>query len=154
MADLDWLSKTGLADSIIDYARNGGAVIGICGGYQMLGEFIYDLHHAELKMDRVPGLGLLPIVTQFLKNKATFQAQAQIHYKNGWMSFLMILLSAAMRFIWAIRGLNRLGWRSLIETADRSKSQMEAFHQIVKSGAVICTAFLQTTHFVMPGWKV
>jgi adenosylcobyric acid synthase len=88
MADLDWLRKTGLADSIIDYARNGGVVIGICGGYQMLGEYIYDSHHVESMQDRVPGLGLLPIVTQFLKNKATFQVQAQIHFKNGWMSLL------------------------------------------------------------------
>jgi len=88
MADLDWLRKTGLADSIIDYARNGGAVIGICGGYQMLGELIYDSHHVESMVDHVPGLGLLPIVTRFLKNKSTFQAQAKIHFKNGWMSLL------------------------------------------------------------------
>ena len=46
------------------------------------------LHHVESMVDRVPGLGLLPIVTQFSKNKATFQAQAQIHFKNGWMSLL------------------------------------------------------------------
>ena len=88
MADLNWLRQTGLADSIIDYARNGGVVIGICGGYQILGESIYDLCHVESKVNQVSGLGLLHITTRFLEDKATFQAQAQIHFKNGWMSRL------------------------------------------------------------------
>ena len=88
MADLNWLRQTGLADSIIDYARNGGVVVGICGGYQILGESIYDLCHVESKVNQVSGLGLLHITTRFLEDKATFQAQAQIHFKNGWMSRL------------------------------------------------------------------
>jgi adenosylcobyric acid synthase len=78
MADLDWLRQTGLADAIIDYARNGGTVIGICGGYQMLGQIIHDPHHVESTNDSEIGLGLLPVVTTFAKTKATYQAQARV----------------------------------------------------------------------------
>jgi len=78
MADLDWLRKTGLADSIIDYAGDGGAVIGICGGYQMLGQTIHDPLHVESQNDSVEGLGLLPVVTTFTEKKATYQVRAWI----------------------------------------------------------------------------
>jgi adenosylcobyric acid synthase len=78
MADLDWLRQTGLADAIIKFAKNGGEVIGICGGYQMLGESIHDPYHVESKNDSVHGLGLLPIVTSFAQQKLTYQVQARI----------------------------------------------------------------------------
>ena len=38
MADLYWLRQTGLAEAVIKFANNGGEVVGICGGYQMLGQ--------------------------------------------------------------------------------------------------------------------
>jgi adenosylcobyric acid synthase len=88
IADLEWLRKSGLAEAVTHFAQQGGAVVGICGGYQMLGESIYDLHHVESNVDTVSGLGLLPITTQFLKDKATYQTQAHIHCKDGWMSRL------------------------------------------------------------------
>ncbi len=88
IADLDWLRQSGLAEAASYFAQQGGAVVGICGGYQMLGESIYDLHHVESKADYVSGLELLPITTQFVKEKATFQAHARIHCKDGWMSRL------------------------------------------------------------------
>jgi len=88
IADLEWLRQNKLAEAVVNFALRGGAVAGICGGYQMLGESIYDLHHVESNTDNVPGLGLLPIRTQFLKEKATFQAQARIIRKGGWMSRL------------------------------------------------------------------
>ncbi|MCJ7433567.1 MAG: cobyric acid synthase, partial [Anaerolineales bacterium] len=88
VADLEWLRQSGLAEAVTHFAQQGGAVVGICGGYQMLGESIYDLHHVESNVDTVSGLGLLPITTQFLKDKATYQAQAYIHCKDGWMNRL------------------------------------------------------------------
>jgi adenosylcobyric acid synthase len=88
IADLEWLRQSGLAEAVMHFAQQGGVVVGICGGYQMLGESIYDLHHIESNVDTVSGLGLLPITTQFLKKKATYQARAYIHYKDGWMSRL------------------------------------------------------------------
>jgi adenosylcobyric acid synthase len=78
IADLNWLHQTGLADAIIQFAKNGGEVVGICGGYQMLGESIHDPHHVESNMDSVNGLGLLPSTTTFAQKKATYQIKAKI----------------------------------------------------------------------------
>ncbi len=78
MADLEWMRQTGLADSVIAFARNGGAVIGICGGYQMLGQSIHDPFHVESPNDSVQGLELLPVITTFADKKATYQVRAQI----------------------------------------------------------------------------
>jgi adenosylcobyric acid synthase len=78
IADLNWLRETGLAEAIATFAKNGGAVIGICGGYQILGESIHDPQHVESKNDFEQGLGLLPVVTTFSKTKSTYQARARI----------------------------------------------------------------------------
>ena len=78
MADLHWLHETGLADEIIKYANNGGEVVRICGGYQMLGQSIHDPHHVESKNDSTEGLGLLPTITTFAHKKATYQVRAKV----------------------------------------------------------------------------
>jgi adenosylcobyric acid synthase len=85
-ADLEWMRKTGLAEAVTQFARSGGAVIGICGGYQMLGERIEDPQHVESGLDGMDGLGLLPMSTRFLAQKATFQAQAHIQDGPDWLS--------------------------------------------------------------------
>lgn len=78
IADLNWLRESGLANLVIDFAQRGGHVVGICGGYQMLGEIIRDPHHVESPKDSEQGLGLLPVITTFSKTKATYQAQAKV----------------------------------------------------------------------------
>jgi adenosylcobyric acid synthase len=78
VADLAWLRQTGLADAVIQFAKNGGEVVGICGGYQMLGESIHDPYHVESKKDSVNGLNLLSISTSFAQHKSTYQVQARI----------------------------------------------------------------------------
>ncbi|WP_295951655.1 cobyric acid synthase [Rhodoferax sp.] len=60
--DLAWLRQQGLDAAITAHAARGGAVLGICGGLQMLGEALIDLHGID---GNAPGLGLLPLVTQF-----------------------------------------------------------------------------------------
>ncbi|MEO5796161.1 MAG: cobyric acid synthase [Rhodoferax sp.] len=60
--DLAWLRQQGLDAAITAHAARGGAVLGICGGLQMLGEALIDLHGID---GNAPGLGLLPVVTQF-----------------------------------------------------------------------------------------
>ena len=47
IADLQYLQQSGLADQIIGYAAHGGRIVGICGGYQMLGERLLDPHGIE-----------------------------------------------------------------------------------------------------------
>lgn len=59
--DLRWLYARGLAGAIDRLARARVPVIGICGGYQMLGHAIYDADGLESHAGVTPGLGLLPV---------------------------------------------------------------------------------------------
>ena len=61
-ADLAWLRTQGLDRAVAVHAAQGGAVLGVCGGLQMLGEALIDTHGID---GNAPGLGLLPLVTQF-----------------------------------------------------------------------------------------
>ncbi|MBP7567206.1 MAG: cobyric acid synthase [Burkholderiaceae bacterium] len=61
-ADLAWLRGQGLDAAVAAHAARGGAVLGICGGLQMLGEALVDVHGID---GNAPGLGLLPLVTAF-----------------------------------------------------------------------------------------
>jgi adenosylcobyric acid synthase len=65
--DLAWLRKSGLADAISARAASGRPVLGICGGYQMLGREIDD--QVESCAGTVPGLGLLPVRATFSPDK-------------------------------------------------------------------------------------
>ena len=67
VADLAWLRSRGLAESIAERARRRQPVLGICGGYQMLGELIDD--PVESGTGHVPGLGLLPVRATFGPDK-------------------------------------------------------------------------------------
>jgi adenosylcobyric acid synthase len=86
--DLEWLRSQGFEKVIQKHAQNGGAVAGICGGYQMLGNIVHDPDHVESKLDSAPGLGLLPIETVFAGDKATHQASGQVRNGPGWFSNL------------------------------------------------------------------
>lgn len=70
-SDLSWLRRTGLAQALEARARRGGPVLGICGGFQMLGDWISDPEGIESGSAQVPGLGLLPVVTRFEREKIT-----------------------------------------------------------------------------------
>ncbi|MDB5931538.1 MAG: hypothetical protein JWR60_3245 [Polaromonas sp.] len=72
-ADLGWLRSQGLDQAIAAHAGRGGAVLGICGGLQMLGEALIDPHGID---GNGPGLGLLPLVTQFDEAKTVRHRQA------------------------------------------------------------------------------
>lgn len=74
--DMLYLDRSGLADIVRQHAKAGKAVIGICGGYQMLGETIKDPEHTESDNDQVNGLGLLGMITVFAKEKLTSQVEA------------------------------------------------------------------------------
>jgi adenosylcobyric acid synthase len=70
--DLRWLRETGLADAIVEHVRAGRPVLGICGGFQMLGRAIHD--DVESRRGRVEGLGLLPIEVTFAAEKTLGRA--------------------------------------------------------------------------------
>jgi adenosylcobyric acid synthase len=63
VSDLGWLREAGLAAAMAGRAARGGAVLGICGGYQMLARSIRD--DVESRVGTVPGLGLLPATVSF-----------------------------------------------------------------------------------------
>jgi adenosylcobyric acid synthase len=88
VADLEWLRSRGLDRAIQDFARRGGAVAGICGGYQMLGQAIRDPGRAESTAGLAAGLGLLPVETVFAVEKATFQARGRLRGRAGWLASL------------------------------------------------------------------
>lgn len=88
IADLIWLRERGLEASIQALASAGAAVVGICGGYQMLGQRICDPARVEASQEEIAGIGLLPVETNFLYNKATHQASAVISGRGGWLAGL------------------------------------------------------------------
>lgn len=71
--DLLYLRQHGYEQAILNAVAAGTPLIGICGGYQMLGKEIRDPQHTESGFDQVAGLGLLDIITTFVANKLTHQ---------------------------------------------------------------------------------
>ena len=69
--DMEWLEQSGIADCIKRYVQSGGHVLGICGGYQMLGKSIRDDHGVEGNPGSTKGLGLLNIETTMSQEKTT-----------------------------------------------------------------------------------
>ena len=83
MADLQQMRDTGVAAKVASLARLGTAVIGICGGYQMLGRRILDPGRVESDRETMPGLGLLPVVTRFSPHKQTHQVRGRVSVDLG-----------------------------------------------------------------------
>ncbi|OEH84842.1 cobyric acid synthase CobQ [Desulfuribacillus stibiiarsenatis] len=73
MDDLYQLQISGIDRKIIQYANDGGLVIGICGGYQILGKHLYNPHSNDSEIEYLEGLGLIPVETRFEKTKITQQ---------------------------------------------------------------------------------
>jgi adenosylcobyric acid synthase len=78
IADLGWLRATGLAGALQAAVRRGTPLIGICGGYQMLGEVLHDPAGVESGPGSVAGLGLLPATTTFAPVKRTVRVRARV----------------------------------------------------------------------------
>jgi adenosylcobyric acid synthase len=71
IADLLWLRASGLADWILAQHRCGATIVGVCGGYQMLGRSIHDPLGVESGLRFANGLNLLPVTTVMADNKTT-----------------------------------------------------------------------------------
>ncbi|MGE0499275.1 MAG: cobyric acid synthase [Ramlibacter sp.] len=79
-SDLAWLRAQGLDRAVTEHAARGGAVLGVCGGLQMLGEALIDTHGID---GNAPGLGLLPLVTVFDADKTVRRTQARFDALRG-----------------------------------------------------------------------
>ncbi|MGE3268112.1 MAG: cobyric acid synthase [Chloroflexota bacterium] len=86
VADLEWLRESGLADAVVRLGRAGTPLLGICGGYQMLGRVIRDPHGAESDRSVVDGLGLLPVDTTFATTKRTVRVAGKLLAERGPLS--------------------------------------------------------------------
>lgn len=85
LGDLLWLQDTAFAHGILQAQRQGVPVLGICGGYQMLGDMLID--EVESGLGTLPGLGLLNTVTRFAPHKTTTQATATLaDALPGWLA--------------------------------------------------------------------
>ncbi|MBP5506880.1 MAG: cobyric acid synthase [Prevotella sp.] len=80
--DLYELRRNGCAQAIIKAHRQGACVLGICGGYQLMGIEVCDPDHQEGDIERLPGLGLLPVTTNMSNEKTTRQVTCE--YGRGY----------------------------------------------------------------------
>ena len=83
IADLEYLKSWAIGEEVARRAKQGTPVIGICGGYQMLGELVHDPDHVESNQSQMKGLGLLPVTTTFVPSKSTHQVRGKVISRSG-----------------------------------------------------------------------
>ncbi len=81
--DLSWLAETGFAEAIHTFHAGGKRVVGICGGYQMLGRKLADPDSVESARVTMDGLGLLDVATTMRREKQTHQVTAEFIGENS-----------------------------------------------------------------------
>ena len=81
--DLSFLKRSGYVEDIKRLNEKGSTIVGICGGFQMLGRTIKDPAAVESRFGSIEGLGLLNMETIFSKKKATYQVEAEEMSRNG-----------------------------------------------------------------------
>lgn len=87
--DLIYIRESGLEKQIKDLQKQGKLIFGICGGYQLLGNKLYDPEGIEGSIKEIDGIGLLDIETKFEKEKVTTQVEAIINKDlNGYLNSL------------------------------------------------------------------
>jgi adenosylcobyric acid synthase len=84
--DLAWLRAQGWASAIAKHLRYGGKLIGICGGFQMLGRRVSDPLGAEGPAGDSPGLGLLDMETEMAPDKRLAQVSGECTFANATVS--------------------------------------------------------------------
>ena len=81
--DLGWLRECGLADAVAAAAAAGRPILGVCGGYQMLGVALHDPDAIESSAATTAGLGLLPVVTRLERDKTTVRVRGRVATDAG-----------------------------------------------------------------------
>ncbi len=81
--DLAWMDNRGLTGLVKQAHRGGAAIIGICGGYQMIGTHLQDPDHVESSLTEMAGLGLLPTSTVFAGSKETHRVKGVVSIDRG-----------------------------------------------------------------------
>jgi cobyric acid synthase CobQ len=86
IADLIYIRENGLEAAIIKKASSGCVIFGICGGYQMLGEEIYDPMSVESDIKKIRGMGLLSTITSFYSEKTRTRIEGTFSNVDGILS--------------------------------------------------------------------
>ena len=81
--DLAWMNQQGLSQAVKELHAGGAAVIGVCGGYQMLGTKVSDPEHIESSITELDGLGLLDLTTVFEGTKETHRIKGRVVAATG-----------------------------------------------------------------------
>ena len=81
--DLAWMNERGLSQAVKELHAGGAAVIGVCGGYQMLGTKVSDPEHIESSITDLDGLGLLDLTTTFEGSKETHRISGRVVADTG-----------------------------------------------------------------------
>ena len=139
IADLEFLRARRLAERVVELAREGTPILGICGGYQMLGTTICDPLRVESNNTDVSGLGLLPSVTTFEAEKQTVRTRGNILANRG--------LFAEMRGIGVVGYEIHMGHttgegESLIQVTSRGNDAANSF-----DGATDASGWIAGTYF-------
>ncbi len=81
--DLAWMNSQGLSRAVQELHNRGAAIVGICGGYQMLGHRLYDPDGIESSVPEMDGLGILPLTTVFAGTKETHRIRGEVVEATG-----------------------------------------------------------------------
>ncbi len=126
LGDLQWLHDCGMAAGVLQAHQQGIPLLGICGGYQMLGETIVD--EVESGLGTQPGLGLLNTVTQFARHKTTTQVEATMaNALPDWLAG-----ASALR----VRGYEIHMGKTTLNGSCRPLMQLEKQGELVADGAM------------------
>jgi adenosylcobyric acid synthase len=82
-ADLEWLHAQGWSEALKKHLRYGGKLIGICGGFQMLGTSVADPHGVEGAPGLTPALGLLELQTELTQEKRLVQVSGRCAFADA-----------------------------------------------------------------------
>lgn len=126
--DLISIRKSGIEEAIKVYS-NYGTVIGICGGYQMLGNIIKDPYEVETQIKEISGIGLLDIDTSFEEEKVTTRVSADIISTKVLSEFKKCSLSG--------EGTGLYGYEIHMGTSTCGKDSMPLFNIKEKNGVKV-----------------
>ena len=102
MADLRWLRQSGLEAAILRLAEQGVPVLGICGGYQMMGQTLSDPVGAEEAPGTcLRGMGLLPVETVFSRERPAPRRRAASPHRRGGLPHFLAGRCRGTRSTWA-----------------------------------------------------
>ncbi|MHB1415352.1 MAG: cobyric acid synthase [Chloroflexota bacterium] len=139
VADLAFLRQTGLADALVALAREGVPVMGICGGYQMLGRTLRDPLHVESAAVETPGLDLLPVETTFAADKSTCRVRGRV---LGGPGLLSLAEGEEVDGYEIHMGQTTGALRPALRLHERSGRPVDSLDGVVSADGLVCGTYL------------